>query len=33
VDIYASNATGLLDLGQLMGTSQIRVGAKLTAQF
>ncbi len=33
IDIYASNATGLLDLGQLLGTDQIRVGAKLTAQF
>jgi hypothetical protein len=33
VDLYASNATGLLDLGQLLGTSQIRVGAKFTAQF
>ena len=33
VDLYASNATGLLDLGQLLGTNQIRVGAKFTAQF
>ena len=33
VDLYASNATGLLDMGQLLGTSQIRVGGKLTVQF
>jgi len=33
VDLYASNASGLLDLGQLLGTNQIRVGGKLTVQF
>ena len=33
VDLYAGNATGLLDLGQLLGTGQIRVGTKLTVQF
>ena len=33
LDIYASNASGMLDLGQLLGTGQIRVGGKLTVQF
>ena len=33
VDIYASNASGILDLGQLLGTQQVRVGTKLTVQF
>lgn len=33
LDVYASNATGLLDLGQLLGTDQIRFGGKLTVQF
>lgn len=33
VDLYASNATGLLDLGQLLSTDQIRFGGKLTVQF
>jgi ATP-dependent RNA helicase DeaD len=33
VDLYASNASGIVDMGQLLGTNQIRVGAKFTAQF
>jgi hypothetical protein len=33
LDVYASNASGLLDLGQLLGTDQIRFGGKLTVQF
>ena len=33
LDIYASNASGLLDLGQVLGTNQLRVGGKLTVQF
>lgn len=33
VDLYASNASGLLDMGQLLGTDQIRIGGKLTVQF
>ena len=33
VDLYASNASGLLDLGQLLGTDQIRIGGKVTVQF
>ncbi|MBM5827302.1 MAG: hypothetical protein FJ050_04505 [Cyanobacteria bacterium M_surface_7_m2_040] len=33
LDLYAGNATGLLDLGQLLGTNQLRVGGKLTVQF
>ena len=33
LDLYASNASGILDLGQLLGTDQVRVGGKLTVQF
>jgi len=33
VDLYAGNASGLLDLGQLLGTDQIRIGGKVTVQF
>ncbi|MBM5797244.1 MAG: hypothetical protein FJ060_03620 [Cyanobacteria bacterium K_Offshore_0m_m2_072] len=33
LDIYAGNASGILDLGQLLGTNQLRVGGKLTVQF
>jgi len=32
-DVYISNASGLLDLGLLLGTNQLRVGGKLTVQF
>ncbi|MCP9807965.1 hypothetical protein KBY58_00780 [Cyanobium sp. HWJ4-Hawea] len=33
VDLYVSNAAGLLDLGQLLGNDQIRVGARLGLSF
>ncbi len=33
VDLYASNASGLLDMGQLLGTSDIRIGGKITLQY
>jgi hypothetical protein len=33
VDLYAGNASGILDLGQLLGTDQIRIGGKVTVQF
>ena len=33
VDLYASNASGLLDMGQLLGTNDIRIGAKITLQY
>jgi len=33
IDLYASNASGILDLGQLLGTEQVRIGGKLTLQF
>ena len=33
LDIYASNAAGLLDLGQLLNTNQVRVGARVVLSF
>jgi hypothetical protein len=33
VDLYVSNAAGLLDLGQLLGNNQVRVGARLAFNF
>ncbi|WP_094559783.1 hypothetical protein [Synechococcus sp. 8F6] len=33
VDLYVSNAAGLLDLGQLLGNDQLRVGARLGFSF
>ena len=33
IDLYVSNAAGLLDMGQLLQTNQTRLGAKLTLQF
>ncbi len=33
VDVYVSNAAGLLDIGQLLGNSQVRVGGRLTLLF
>jgi hypothetical protein len=33
VDVYLSNAAGLLDVGQLLGNSQVRVGGRLTLLF
>jgi len=33
LDVYVSNASGLLDMGQLLGAADLRVGAKLTVQF
>ncbi|MBM5797873.1 MAG: hypothetical protein FJ060_06890 [Cyanobacteria bacterium K_Offshore_0m_m2_072] len=33
LDIYASNASGNLDMGQLLGFSDVRIGGKLTVQF
>jgi hypothetical protein len=33
VDLYVSNAAGLLDMGQLLGNNQVRVGGKLTLTF
>ena len=33
VDLYVSNAAGLLDLGQLLGNDQVRFGARLSFSF
>jgi hypothetical protein len=33
VDVYVSNAAGLLDIGQLLGNSQVRLGGRLTLLF
>lgn len=33
VDLYVSNAAGLLDLGQLLGNDQVRVGIRLGFSF
>ena len=33
LDLYVSNAAGLLDIGQLLGNSQVRVGGRLTLLF
>ncbi len=33
VDLYVSNAAGLLDMGQLLGNSQVRVGTKVMLSF
>ena len=33
VDLYVSNAAGLLDMGQLLGNNQVRVGTKLMLSF
>ncbi|MCP9849768.1 hypothetical protein [Cyanobium sp. Morenito 9A2] len=33
VDLYVSNAAGLLDMGQLMGNGQVRVGGRLLLTF
>ncbi|MBM5792682.1 MAG: hypothetical protein FJ057_01845 [Cyanobacteria bacterium K_DeepCast_0m_m1_088] len=33
VDLYVSNASGLYDLGQLLGNDQVRVGARLGFSF
>ena len=33
VDLYVSNAAGLLDMGQLMGNGQVRVGGRLMLTF
>ena len=33
IDLYVSNAAGLLDMGQLLQTNQTRLGAKVTVQF
>jgi hypothetical protein len=33
VDVYASNAAGLLEIGQLLGNNQVRVGGRLTLLF
>jgi hypothetical protein len=33
LDVYVSNAAGLLDIGQLLGNSQVRVGGRLTLLF
>ncbi|MEI8251131.1 MAG: hypothetical protein WCF98_08180 [Synechococcus sp. ELA057] len=33
IDVYAGNASGILDMGQLLGTNQLRVGGKVTVQF
>jgi hypothetical protein len=33
LDLYAGNASGILDIGQLLGTDQLRVGGKFTVQF
>jgi len=33
LDLYVSNAAGLLDMGQLLGNNQVRVGGKLTFSF
>jgi hypothetical protein len=33
VDLYVTNAAGLLDMGQLLGNNQVRVGTKLMLSF
>ena len=33
VDVYVSNASGIYDLGQLLGNDQVRVGARLAFSF
>jgi len=33
LDVYVSNASGTLDMGQLLGAADLRMGAKLTVQF
>jgi len=33
LDVYVSNASGTLDMGQLLGAADVRVGGKLTLQF
>lgn len=33
IDLYVSNAAGLLDMGQLMGNKQLRVGGRLLLAF
>jgi hypothetical protein len=33
LDLYVSNAAGLLDMGQLLGNNQVRFGGKLTLSF
>jgi hypothetical protein len=33
LDLYVTNAAGLLDMGQLMGNNQVRVGTKLMLSF
>jgi len=33
LDLYLSNAAGLLDLGQLLGNDQLRVGARVMLSF
>jgi hypothetical protein len=33
VDLYASNASGMVDMGQLLGTAEVRIGGKVTVQF
>ncbi len=33
IDLYVSNAAGLLDMGQLMGNKQFRVGGRLILAF
>ena len=33
LDLYVSNADGLLDMGQLLSGNQIRIGTKLTLSF
>lgn len=32
-ELYVSNAAGLLDMGQLMGSSQVRIGGRLLLSF
>jgi hypothetical protein len=33
MDVYVSNASGLLDMGQLLRTSTVRVGTRLSVTF
>jgi len=33
VDVYVSNAAGILDMGQLVASSQARVGGRLILSF
>ena len=33
LDLYLTNAAGLLDLGQLLGNDQLRVGARVMLSF